>query len=397
MQRFLRYLKGTVTIQVIGGSLQRFMNLCMVKGIELKKVSICDGYAQMEISLRDFWDIRPIVRKTKSKVVILEKKGLPFSMKKWKKRHGFFVGLITCFALIYALSLFVWDIELTGGMQMTKPFLISYLQDEGIGYGVLKNSVDTDVLEKKLREDFPFIVWTNVCLKGTRLIISVKENDREREQTKKDNFPCDLYATAEGTVHSIITRNGIPQVRPGQRISIGDCLVSGQIPIMNDDDTVRMYLYTHADADIYIDTDFNFEKEISYRYEKKEYSEEKSIFYLKLYQRSYVFGTVPDMQQYDVVTDLQQAKLLRDFYLPVYYGKIIYKKYDLKPCKYSKEEMKSQLEAYFTDFCESLSQKGIQIIDKNVTIKDNDKKGQIRARVTVRVKDGDVVKLNVQE
>lgn len=394
MQRFLRYVKGTVTIKVIGYSLQRFMNLCSVKGIELKKVQIYDGFATMELYLRDIYDIKPIVRKTKMKVVLLEKKGLPFSMKKWKKRTGFFIGLCLCFILIYSLSLFIWDIELIGGVKMTTPFLISYLQDEGVGYGTLITKIDTEGLEKALRAEYPYIKWTDVSISGTKLVIAVKENDQVEDNITKEETPCDLYATVNGTVNSIVTRSGIPQVTLGQSVQSGEKLVSGQIPIMNDDDTVRNYLYTHSDADIYLDTEFVYEKEIPYIHEVKAYTgEEKCLYYMKLYQKSFSLGFLPQSGEFDIVTDLKQAKLFKDFYLPVYYGKIYYKKYEIKKLKYTESEIKQVLNEGLDDFCKSLSQKGIQIIDKNVTIKDNQKKRKMKAIVTVRVKDGEVVEI----
>ena len=391
MFQFYRYLRGYVKIRVSGPSMQRFMNLCSVRGIALRDVRYFDGYALMEMDLRDFWKIRPIVRKTKMKVVLLEKKGLPFSVRKWKKRKGFLLGIVLCAALLYALSLFIWDIELTPEGRLTREMLLSFLQDEGISYGCYRGSIDIDAVEKKLRDEYPYIVWTSLKIEGTRLTVFVKENAQYQETQKVENHdPCDLYATVHGTVNSIITRNGIPQVVNGQEVQKGDKLVSGQIPIMNDDDTVRQYLYTHADADIVLDTTFRFEKELPYVHEEKMYTgKQKIVFYMKLYQKSFSLGSMKGMELYDIVTDLKQAKLFEDFYLPLYYGKIVFNEYKLEKFCYTREELKQILQSDFSKFCESLTQKGIQIIEKDVTIKDNKKSEKITAVVTVRVRDGE--------
>lgn len=391
MLQFYRYLRGYVKVRVSGYALQRFMNLCSVRGIALNAVQIFEGYALMEMSLSDFWKIRPIVRKTKMKVVLLERKGLPFSVKKWKKRKGFLAGIALCAALLYALSLFIWDIELVPEGRLTREMVLSFLQDEGIGYGTYRKAIDIDSVEKKLRDEFPYIVWTSLQIEGTKLTIAVKENAQPQQAEKElQKQPCDLYSTVQGNVSSIVTRNGIPQVVAGQEVQKGDKLVSGQIPIMNDDDTVRHYMYTHADADIVLDTTFYYEKELPYVHKEKVYTgRQKTVYYIRLYNKSFSLGTMKGMETYDIVTDLKQAKLFQDFYLPFYYGKIKVNEYELQDFCYTKDELQTVLSDGFSDFCESLLQKGIQIIEKDVTIKKNKKSQKIKAAVTVRVRDGE--------
>lgn len=396
MLQLNRYLKGYVKIRVSGPAIQRFMNLCSVRGIALTSVQIHDGFALMEMNLRDFWNIKPIVRKTKMKVVLLERKGLPFSVKKWRKRKGFLAGVLLCGMLLYVLSLFVWDIELSPEGRLTREMLLSFLQDEGIGYGSYLGSIDIEAIEKKLRDEYPYIVWTSLRIEGTKLTVFVKENAQYQVTGKTVNHdPCDLYATVHGTVSSIVTRNGIPQVTSGQEVQRGDKLVSGQIPIMNDDDTVRQYLYTHADADIVVDTVFSYEKELPLVHEEKIYTgKQKIVFYAKLYRNSFSLGHMKGMEQYDIVTDLKQAKLFEDFYLPLYYGKITFNEYKLQKYTYTKEQARQILQKDFEGFCESLTQKGIQIIAKDVTIKDNKKSEKIKAALTVRVRDGEEKAIN---
>ena len=52
----------------------------------------------------------------------------------------------------------------------------------------------------------------------------------------------------------IITRNGIPQVLPGDTCQAGDILVKGEIPLVNDSGETYDYSYVHADADIDLET-----------------------------------------------------------------------------------------------------------------------------------------------
>lgn len=74
----IRYLKGYVKIRVWGYSPERFMNLCTNRGIFLWGLSGDGSYYTMYMSLSDYFTIRDIVKKTKTRAAVLERHGLPF-------------------------------------------------------------------------------------------------------------------------------------------------------------------------------------------------------------------------------------------------------------------------------------------------------------------------------
>ena len=78
MIALIRYCRGYVRISVRGYAPERFMNLCANRAIVLWELNGHDGFYTMCISLSDFFKIRDIVHKTKTRVAVLEKKGLPF-------------------------------------------------------------------------------------------------------------------------------------------------------------------------------------------------------------------------------------------------------------------------------------------------------------------------------
>ena len=80
---FLNNIMGYVNIKVESYFIERFINICISKKIFLwnikrKKSTIL--YAN--ISIKDYKRLKEIVRKTKSKVKIENKKGLPFIIHK---------------------------------------------------------------------------------------------------------------------------------------------------------------------------------------------------------------------------------------------------------------------------------------------------------------------------
>lgn len=61
----------------------------------------------------------------------------------------------------------------------------------------------------------------------------------------------------------------------GMEVKKGDILVSGSVPVYNEDATVKFYQYYDADADVYIRRQLRKKEELPLHYEKKEYTGEE--------------------------------------------------------------------------------------------------------------------------
>ena len=109
------------------------------------------------------------------------------------------------FALLFVLSLFIWDIRIEGNREVTDEQITDYLTDRGIVQGRLKNSVDYKELASSLRAYFPELTWVSVKLEGTRLLIQLQENTDPVLQEEGEYGPGDLVSDVEGTVTRIIT------------------------------------------------------------------------------------------------------------------------------------------------------------------------------------------------
>ena len=84
--KLFKYLRGFVKIKVEGYSPERFLNLCNVHQILLWGVEQHQSYYEMYLDIIDFKKIRPLVRKTGTKVILLEKHGIPFFLFRFRKR-----------------------------------------------------------------------------------------------------------------------------------------------------------------------------------------------------------------------------------------------------------------------------------------------------------------------
>lgn len=371
LTNLLKFIKGYVVIRLSGYSPERFLNLCSYHQIVLWGLHPSGLNYEMCVSLNGLRRLRPLVRKTKTKVVILERHGLPFILQRYKSRKLFAVGALGGAALLYVLSLFIWNIHIDGNFSLSDEVILDYLEEENIVHGIRKSRIHGEEIEAKLRERFPEITWTSAEVKGTRLIIHVKENEDAVPEEIPQEEPADLIASQSGTVVSMIVRSGTPAVTEGAEVKKGDLLVESRVEILDDAGEVSNTYYVHADADIVIRRSERYQASFSMQYEKKVYTGDKrTSFYLVLGSRRLAFS-LPHRRKYensDSITSELPLKLTENFYLPIIFGKNTQQEYVPADAVYTEEEAKARAEEELQLFFDKLSIKGLQIIENNVKI-----------------------------
>lgn len=350
------------------------MNLCSNHHILLWDIARQEDCYTMYISLSDFYKLRPIVKKTGTRAAVLERYGLPFFIWKMRKRKVFALGLPCCLAFLIAMSQFVWAIDFEGNISITDDVLLDFLAENGVDYGVAKNKVDIEALEAGLRENFDIITWTSARIEGTHFIVKIKENDlavEEETEDDKENWPgSNLVATQDGVVVSILTRQGVPKVTEGTSVQKGDILVSGAVPVMADDGTVREYQFCHADADVALVYEIPVHEEQPLLYEYKNYTnrEKKDLFFSLGHKRYILKLGECRFVKYDTILDSRQLCILNQIYLPFYYGFVVHREYLPVEAVYQEKKAESMLNEALSKNIVSLEEKGVQIIQKDVKI-----------------------------
>lgn len=374
MIQVIRYLRGYLSIKVFGFSPERFMNLCSHHNIFLWDIENHGDYYTMKISLKGFYRLKGITRKTGTRVVITKRYGLPFlSVKMWKRRI-FVLGLLGSLFFWIWMSGFIWAIEVDGNYYVTTDVFQDFLLENGLKVGMKKEEVDIEALEKAIRAQFDIVTWTSAQIDGTRLLIQIRENDltmtgEKTESQENSGEGTDLVAQKDGTIISIVTRSGVPLVSAGAEVKAGDVLVEGGVPIYNEDGTIRRYDFCVADADIMLQCIYEMEEELDENYEQKQYTgKEKKYPFIMFGTRKLKFPSFREYEQSDTVEEKTQLRLFENYYLPVYIGCDLVREYVTEEKVYTKEEVKVLFESKISKFIETLQEKGVQIIEKNVTI-----------------------------
>lgn len=393
MIQLLKYIRGYLRIRVSGFSPERFMNLCSNKGILLSNIVREGDVYYMNINLKGFWALRPIVRKTGTRVAVLERYGLPFFLPKLLKRKVFVGGLLLAVAFWLWSSLFIWDIELSGNYRITEDMFTTFLNENQVAVGMKKNDLDIEALEKEIRRQFPEITWASAKLEGTRLQIAVKENDAPiLAEQEEEEIGKDLVSQYDGTIVSIMVRSGVPKVSVGDAVEKGTILVEGKVPIYNEDTTVREYLYVDADADIILEHTRSFSARLPFDYIQKEYTgREKRKFYLRVGSKEWKMPQDRPFLVYDSVIKESRPLLFEKLSIPVYIGSYTYREYLNVEYEYSLDEAREQLNEKLLAFLASLEEKGVQIIEKDVKIDTNGSSWVISGQFIVREAVGESV------
>ena len=369
VEKLFRYIEGFLKIEISGKSVERFINICRNQNIRIWNITISESCCNAYIRLSDFRKLKPILRKSNTKVRIKERRGFPFFLFLYKKRKIFFMAMVCSVAVIFSLTHFIWKIEITGNSYYTDEILEEYLYVKHATLGTRKKKINTEKLRSDIREDFPDITWVSVYIRGTGLIIEVKEeNHNLSEKTSDETGATDLIADYSGEIYSIVTRKGIPQVHYGSKVEKGDCLVKGLLPITDDSGETIAYEPVTADAEIQIKRTIHYQKSISFKESTFKRTGNKKFYPYYITEKNYRFLKSEKDFTGDSVADLIQFSLN----IP----RIPIKKIGIIQCEEIKKSLqirndkdcKKLLNTEFSLFYKNLGKKRVQISKNDVKI-----------------------------
>lgn len=381
-----RFVRGWLCVRFYGNNVSRFLNLCTRHGIVLWNVCSQDSDClETGLYVKDLYNLKPILRKTKVHFRITERKGLPFLVYRYRKRKVF-AGVIVCVAVVMILlSTKIWRIEVLGNSSISEETVLEYLASHDITYGTSRSEIDNDALELSLRQDFEPIIWASVYEKGTKLVVHVQEKiASDRIVLQKEDSPIDLVAKKDATVKSIITRKGIGLVKAGDTVKKGDILVAGKQEILDDSGEVKEYYYETADADVIGIVNYDYEDWIEEKtVEKAKTGQKHTRFFVRL--MDYQMTTPALHVEYEYSAQVEQNRqlcLMDSFYLPVYYGTITDFEEERTVQNIEFQDAKDLALEHLNHFLTNLEQNGVSIIDKNVMIEKIELKYHIYGKVT---------------
>lgn len=381
MSNWDRLLEGRVKVEIKGHDIERFLNISSKRNLLIEQVY----QNQFLTTPHDFKEMKTVARKTKVRLKVKGRQGLPFFLFQNRKRKLLCIGLMMFAFILFASSFYIWDISFIGNRRFTDDILSKYLESLSVHAGRKKSDIKCEDLEAEIRNTFSEITWVSVEIRGTRLIVNVKENEALTEIAELEKSPCDLVAGKRGIIKEVIVRNGFSCVKVGDIVEQGALLVDGTIPILDDAGNTVFLHETHADAEIIAETKHELVKKLALsRVEKVRTGEKRSGLYTRIFGYT-IYLLPPSCSKlfWEFVIDQSQLCLLRNFYLPVYWGAVDAYEYGEYERFYTKEEVEKIGQRYLQEYKEKLSEKGVQILGNDGKIEGNESGWTITETLTV--------------
>lgn len=332
----LNYILGYVNIRVEGFFIERFINICISKKIllwNMKREKSTILYAN--IGIQDYKKLKNIAKKTKTRINIQSKKGMPFLLHRYRKRK-IFVGLLAIiFITLFMMSKFIWNIEIKGNTRISKTEIMEELNKNGLKIGTYKRKLNANSVINKVRLDRGDIAWIGIDIEGTNAIVEIKETSEAPELIDENEY-CNIVSNKEGMITKINVQNGTAVVKEGDIVKEGDTLVLGYL-----EGKYTGIRYVHAKADI--------EAKIWYSKKEKVFlkqqiqvptgaTEQKYTLNINNFKINF-YKTLSKFENYDTINENKKLMLFSNFYLPIELIKKTNCEYKYEEKIYTEEEL----------------------------------------------------------
>lgn len=334
----LSYIFGYLKIAIEGYYIERFINICKNNKVaiwNLKRDK--DIRLYLNVGVKDFKEICKIARKTRCKVKISRKKGMPFLLHRYKKRKIFLFLLLILVILVALSSNFVWNVDIIEENGQELENISQDIESSGLKIGKLKSKINTKEIINKIRLERKDIAWMGIELKGTNAIVKLVKAD-EKPQIVDENEYCNIISDKAGVITKISAQSGTINVNVGDTIRQGDILINGWM-----EGKYTGIRYVHAKGEIQAKVWYTKYKKIQYNTtERRETGKTENSYSLKFnnFKINLPKG-VSKFEIYDTIETENKFKIFSDFYLPISVIKTTNKEIQEIQKQYSLEEAKN--------------------------------------------------------
>lgn len=224
---WMQWVRGIVTIRVRGEGMEGLVNRALAAGLQLWSIRFTSGgELECEVTVGDFFRLRPILRETGCRLHVVARLGLPFWLVKVQRRLFFAGGLALFFVGMYLLSSLVWTIEVKGNELLSEEQILQVARQEGVYPFQWSFRLEgTEVLSKRLTQKLPGAAWIGVEKRGTKITIQVVETKNAAPKPLLN--PRHLVASMDAVITHILAESGRPVVKRNMKVRKGDVLISG--------------------------------------------------------------------------------------------------------------------------------------------------------------------------
>ncbi len=376
------YLRGYVIIKVSGFSVERFMNLAMHRSIYIWDVQYVENAVIMKVSIAGYKLLKPCCKKTKCKMKIVKRYGYPFFLFRYRKRKILALGTLFCVLALFVMSQFLWLVEIEGNNLVDYSELKTFVAKNGVKVGGYKGIINKEDLEEDILNNFAHISWVNIYIKGTMARVEIKEILEKKDIIDKSN-PCDIVATKDSLITSIVASSGKPVVEVGDVVKKGDILLSGTMDLAEDEFGI-IKTYVHSDGEILGKNYYEINFDVPFIYEEKTMTgKSKQGRRISIFNKHILFKEKKvNFDNYNRVSTYTQLNLGEEYPLPIVVINDIYNEYIIEEKERTLEESEELAEKILDNRIMRELAFNVNIVDKTMKISETSEGLVINALVT---------------
>lgn len=141
--------------------------------------------------------MRPLARKAGAVTRVKERHGLPFLLRRYRRRIGVAAGAALFIAFFAVTQQFVWVVEVQGNERVDSQVLLQALEELGVRRGVLKSGLDAREIQLEVQLKVDDLSWAALNIRGTTATLLVRERTvpPQKIDTK---VPANVVAARDG-------------------------------------------------------------------------------------------------------------------------------------------------------------------------------------------------------
>lgn len=222
----LGWLLGRVRFRAEGGDAEKLLTACAGQGIPVSGVRATALGFTAWTPARCYHRLRPLARRSHTRVRLAKKQGLCFVLLRWRGRWGLVLGPLVLAAVLAFSGNVVWAIRFDGLPAAQQIQLRSQLLQAGIWEGAWLRPDSLDAARQELLAQNEEYSWLTLNFYRGRLVVEASQLRPAPELPQGQS--CDLVSVADGVVLEVNIQSGQPLCSPGQTVAKGQQLAAGR-------------------------------------------------------------------------------------------------------------------------------------------------------------------------
>ncbi len=227
---FSHRLAGFCRLRIVGGAQERFINLATQRNIEIWNLrDLGGGVLLADVSLRSLKAVRYVAKAAGCSLEVIEKQGLPITLRRLRRRKSFLSALVVGFLLLVLFSQSILKVEIETEKALTaqeKAKILAISAAHGIRPYALAWELDWQAAAEDILRRTDGYAWVGFRKDG--VFVQIRLVEREKPPPENDGIG-DIVAKSDGVVREIFVMKGQKKVEVGVAVRAGDVLISGTV------------------------------------------------------------------------------------------------------------------------------------------------------------------------